>query len=65
MKKLIYLFLFAFIATTAFVACDDDDESSTPFKTVTLGAQDNTTIGGFYSIVNRFILWKMPLPTRK
>ncbi|MDK2977907.1 MAG: hypothetical protein PWP52_621 [Bacteroidales bacterium] len=52
MKKLIYLFLFAFIATTAFVACDDDDESSTPFKTVTLGAQDNTTIGGFYSIVN-------------
>ncbi|MEE4196771.1 MAG: hypothetical protein V2I54_03940 [Bacteroidales bacterium] len=52
MKKLIYLFLFVFVASTAFVACDDDDDSSTPFKTVTLGAQDNTAIGGFYSITN-------------
>lgn len=51
MKKLIYLFLFAFIASTAFVACDDDDDSS-PFKTVTLGAQSNTDIDGFYSFNN-------------
>lgn len=48
MKKLIYLFLFALIASTAFVSCDDDDDSS-PFKTVTIGAQDNTDMGGFYS----------------
>ncbi|MGC9375578.1 MAG: hypothetical protein ACP5DQ_11130 [Bacteroidales bacterium] len=52
MKKLIYLFLFTFIASSTFIACDDDDDSSTPFKTVTLGAQNNTTTGGFYSIVN-------------
>lgn len=49
MKKLIYLFLFAFIASSAFVACDDDEPSS-PFKTVMLGAQENTTVDGFYSI---------------
>jgi len=52
MKKLIYLFLFTFIASSTFIACDDDDDSSTPFKTVTLGAQDNTTQGSFYSIAN-------------
>jgi len=52
MKKLIYLFLITFIASTTFLACDDDDDSPTPFKTVSLGAQNNTTIGGFYSIVN-------------
>jgi len=49
MKKLIYLFLFAFIASTAFVGCDDDDSPSSPFKTVILGAQENTTVDGFYS----------------
>ncbi|HAF31074.1 MAG TPA: hypothetical protein DCG75_18715 [Bacteroidales bacterium] len=49
MKKLIYLFLFAFIASSAFMSCDDDEPSS-PFKTVMLGAQENTTIDGFYSI---------------
>lgn len=48
MKKLIYLFIFALVASTAFISCDDDDDSS-PFKTVTLGAQDNTDMGGFYS----------------
>jgi len=47
MKKLIYFVLFAFIASSAFVACDDDESS--PFKTIKLGAQDNTTVGGFYS----------------
>lgn len=51
MKKIIYLLVFAFIASTAFVACDDD-ASSSPFKTVILGAQDNNVIGGFYSINN-------------
>jgi len=51
MKKLIYLFLFAFITSTAFVACDDD-ETTSPFKTVILGAQSNTDIDGFYSINN-------------
>lgn len=55
MKKFIYLFLFTFITSTAFLACDNDDDTSTPFKTVTLGAQDNTTIGGFYSITNNKI----------
>lgn len=51
MKKLIYLFLFAFIASTAFVACDnDDDKEVSPFRTVVLGAQENTSIDGFYSI---------------
>lgn len=50
MKKLIYLFLFAFAACTAFTGCDDDDESSSPFKTVMLGAQENETVDGFYSI---------------
>jgi len=50
MKKLIYLFLFAFIASTTFVACDDDDDKKeSPFKTVILGAQANTDIDGFYS----------------
>ncbi|HSH51709.1 MAG TPA: hypothetical protein VK982_08290, partial [Bacteroidales bacterium] len=52
MKKLLYLFLFTFIASTTFIACDDDDDPSTPFKTVILGAQDNTTVGSFYSIAN-------------
>ena len=50
MKKLIYLFLFAFVTSIAFVGCDDEDDSSSPFKTVMLGAQDNETIDGFYSI---------------
>jgi len=50
MKKLIYLLAFALIASTTFVSCDDDDDSSSPFKTVTLGAQSNTDINGFYSI---------------
>ncbi len=50
MKKLIYLFVFALIASTTFVGCDDDDDSSSPFKTVTLGAQLNTEIDGFYSM---------------
>lgn len=51
MKKLIYLFLFAFIASSAFVSCDDDeDKIESPFKTVILGAQSNTVIDGFYSI---------------
>jgi len=50
MKKLIYLFLFAAIASTTFVSCDDDDDKKeSPFKTVVLGAQENTTIDGFYS----------------
>ncbi|MCB2194847.1 MAG: hypothetical protein KQH79_03250 [Bacteroidetes bacterium] len=48
MKRLIYLFIFTLVASTAFVSCDDDDDSS-PFKTVTIGAQDNTDMGGFYS----------------
>ncbi|HRW63265.1 MAG TPA: hypothetical protein P5132_07235 [Bacteroidales bacterium] len=43
-----YLLLFAFIASSTFVACDDDSTPS-PFKRVKLGAQDNTTVGGFYS----------------
>ena len=51
MKKLIYLFIFALIASTAFVSCDDDDDSS-PFKTITLGAQSNEDIDGFYSFNN-------------
>jgi hypothetical protein len=51
MKKLIYLFLFAFIASATFVSCDDDeDKIESPFKTVILGAQSNTVIDGFYSI---------------
>lgn len=55
MKKLIYLFLFAFIASSVFVACDDDDDDKkkeSPFKTVVLGAQSNTAIEGFYSFNN-------------
>jgi len=50
MKKLIYLVLFAFIASSAFVACDDDETTPSPFKKVKLGAQDNASIGGFYSL---------------
>lgn len=49
MKKLIYLLLFAFIASSTFISCDDDEDVS-PIKTATIGAQENTTIGGFYSI---------------
>ncbi|HAN17368.1 MAG: hypothetical protein A2X13_00795 [Bacteroidetes bacterium GWC2_33_15] len=50
MKKLTYLLLFAFIASSVFIACDDEEETVSPFHTVKLGAQDNTSIGGFYSI---------------
>lgn len=50
MKKLIYLFLFAFIVCSTFIACDEDDIEVSPFKTVILGAQENTSIDGFYSI---------------
>lgn len=51
MKKLIYLLLVAFIATATFVSCEDEEETKSPFVTVQLGAQDNTTYGGFYSII--------------
>ncbi|MGE0088349.1 MAG: hypothetical protein AB7S50_02610 [Bacteroidales bacterium] len=50
MKKTIYLLLFAFIATTTFVSCEDEEETKSPFITVKMGAQSNTTIGAFYSI---------------
>jgi len=50
MKKLIYLLAIVFMASSVFVSCDDDDDSSSPFKTVTLGAQSNTEIDGFYSM---------------
>lgn len=50
MKKLIYLLLVAFIATTTFVSCEDEEETKSPFTTVKMGAQSNTTIGAFYSI---------------
>ena len=52
MKKIIYLLALTFIASSVFMACDDDDNPS-PFKRITLGAQDNTTIGGFYSIADQ------------
>lgn len=53
MKKIIYLLSFALIASTAFVSCDDDnDEKESDFKIVTLGAQENTDIDGFYSFNN-------------
>ena len=50
MKRFIYLFVFALITSLVFVGCDDDDDSSSPFKTVTLGAQSNTDTDGFYSM---------------
>lgn len=55
MKKLIYLLLFVFIAGTIFIACDDEDENTTPspFKTITLGAQENSTVDGFYSFAEK------------
>lgn len=54
MKKLIYLLSFAIIASTTFVSCDDDNDNKkeSAFKTVTLGAQENTDIDGFYSFNN-------------
>ncbi len=52
MKKLIYLLLFVFIAGSVFVSCNDEDDNipevESPFKTFTLGAQDNSN-DGFYS----------------
>jgi len=50
MKKLSYLLLFAFIASTLFISCDEDEAEKSPFVKVKIGAQDNTTIGSFYSI---------------
>jgi len=50
MKKLVYLMLFAFIAATVFLSCEEDEETSSPFTTVKMGAQSNITIGAFYSI---------------
>ena len=50
MKKLIYLLFVAFVATTAFVSCEDEEETKSPFTTVKMGAQSNATIGAFYSI---------------
>ena len=55
MKKLIYLFLFVFVAGSIFVACDGDDNDDPKveslLKTVTLGAQASAT-DGFYSFNN-------------
>lgn len=43
--------LFAFIATTAFVSCDEEETTDpSPFTKVKMGAQSNTTVGAFYSI---------------
>ncbi len=55
MKKNLWLLLMLVIGlSTVFVACDKDDEEETPptptYTTVTLGAQDNATYPGFYSV---------------
>jgi len=41
--------LFAFIATSVFVSCDEEETEKSPFTKVKMGAQSNTTVGAFYS----------------
>ena len=49
MKKSFYLLLFFAAAGILFVACNDDEDEPKNV-TVTLGAQENGNIGGFYSV---------------
>lgn len=48
MKNLIYL-LITVLFISVFISCEEDEDNPSPFTTITLGAQDNTTTGGFYS----------------
>ncbi len=48
MKKVVYLFLFVFAAAVIFHSCEKDE--GTAVKKVKIGAQDNATTGGFYSV---------------
>jgi hypothetical protein len=49
MKKLLY-FLMMMISVSFFITSCDNDEDEPEVKKVTLGAQDNATSGGFYSV---------------
>ncbi len=49
MKKLFFLFMVLGISGSLFVACDKEEDDP-QFVTVSLGAQDNNAVGGFYSI---------------
>ena len=48
MKKLFYFFMVLMTVTFFITSCDNDDEPEV--KKATLGAQDNTVYGGFYSV---------------
>ena len=49
MKKLFFLLSVAALSGLFFISCDKENEEPL-YVTVTIGAQDNANVGGFYSV---------------
>lgn len=50
MKKIYYLMMIALAGIFVFQACEKDEEETPDVKTVNLGAQENASTAGFYSV---------------